>query len=304
MSKFNKVTVIVSSCLVVAGVLISIAGYIRGGALSYNIDFSRGFGHWYQQSHDRAVDKYELLSDERDIEGIDIDVEAGDVNITADSTVSNVSVSTNIPSENIQAEIDSEGILTVKDLRTEENYEGLNFDFGGFADDEYVTIVVPEETLDTLSVNVKYGDINISSVSAKEETVSQDCGDFTADSCTVGSGNIENNCGDFTADSCTVGSGNIENNCGDIRFNNSSVSLDKVTSDLGDIRFESCSILTDMAIESSCGDVDIVDTVNKCVYKADTDCGDVNLGGYDDSDSDASTPVVTADLSMGDFNVD
>jgi len=30
----------------------------------------------------------------------------------------------------------------------------------------------------------------------------------------------------------------------------------------------------------------------------------VNLGGYDDSDSDASTPVVTADLSMGDFNVD
>jgi len=285
MSKFNKVTVIVSSCLVVAGVLISIAGYIRGGALSYNIDFSRGFGHWYQQSHDRAVDKYELLSDERDIEGIDIDVEAGDVNITADSTVSNVSVSTNIPSENIQAEIDSEGILTVKDLRTEENYEGLNFDFGGFADDEYVTIVVPEETLDTLSVNVKYGDINISSVSAKEETVSQACGDFTADS-------------------CTVGSGNIENNCGDIRFNNSSVSLDKVTSDLGDIRFESCSILTDMAIESSCGDVDIVDTVNKCVYKADTDCGDVNLGGYDDSDSDASTPVVTADLSMGDFNVD
>jgi DUF4097 and DUF4098 domain-containing protein YvlB len=161
----------------------------------------------------------------------------------------------------------------------------LNFDFGGFADDEYVTIVVPEETLDTLSVNVKYGDINISSVSAKEETVSQACGDFTADS-------------------CTVGSGNIENNCGDIRFNNSSVSLDKVTSDLGDIRFESCSILTDMAIESSCGDVDIVDTVNKCVYKADTDCGDVNLGGYDDSDSDASTPVVTADLSMGDFNVD
>ncbi|MCH4153811.1 MAG: DUF4097 domain-containing protein [Mageeibacillus sp.] len=285
MNKFNKVTVIVSSCLVVAGVLISIAGYIRGGALSYNIDFSRGFGHWYQQSHDRAVDKYELLSDERDIEGIDIDVEAGDVNITADSTVSNVSVSTNIPSENIQAEIDSEGILTVKDLRTEENYEGLNFDFGGFADDEYVTIVVPEETLDTLSVNVKYGDINISSVSAKEETVSQACGDFTADS-------------------CTVGSGNIENNCGDIRFNNSSVSLDKVTSDLGDIRFESCSILTDMAIESSCGDVDIVDTVNKCVYKADTDCGDVNLGGYDDSDSDASTPVVTADLSMGDFNVD
>src|SRR5574344_275096 len=285
MSKFNKVTVIVSSCLVVAGVLISIAGYIRGGALSYNIDFSRGFGHWYQQSHDRAVDKYELLSDERDIEGIDIDVEEGDVNITADSTVSNVSVSTNIPSENIQAEIDSEGILTVKDLRTEENYEGLNFDFGGFADDEYVTIVVPEETLDTLSVNVKYGDINISSVSAKEETVSQACGDFTADS-------------------CTVGSGNIENNCGDIRFNNSSVSLDKVTSDLGDIRFESCSILTDMAIESSCGDVDIVDTVNKCVYKADTDCGDVNLGGYDDSDSDASTPVVTADLSMGDFNVD
>ena len=107
MSKFNKVTVIVSSCLVVAGVLDINRRLYQRRAPSHNIDFSRGFGHWYQQSHDRAVDKYELLSDERDIEGIDIDVEAGDVNITADSTVSNVSVSTNIPSENIQAEIDS-----------------------------------------------------------------------------------------------------------------------------------------------------------------------------------------------------
>ncbi len=285
MRKFNKVTLIVSACLVAVGALISFAGYIKGGSPLYNIDITKKFGHWYQQSDDKMVDSYELLSDNSDIKGINLNMLYGDVSITADSTARCVSVSTTIPQKHIKAEINSSGMLEVKDMRSKPQINGLHFDFGT---GEYaeVNVVVPRDMLDTLSVNLDCGDIKINNLSA-------------------GKGSIILDCGDFTVKSCTIGSGRIINSCGDIKIAESSIGLAKITDTLGDISFDSSKILSDLGIKSSCGDVNIENPVNKCVYNVHDSLGSINLGKYknDNSNSDASIPVVTSDLSCGDFKV-
>lgn len=183
-----------------------------------------------------------------DLHSVEIAVSYADIQI---APAGNGQVSLTLPDDTFTYTCEN-GVLKIQNQQNT-GFFGVQFiDFGIVQQEKKITLSLPEQQYETITLSSGTGDMNLSGISAGTLTAS------------VGTG-------DINLQSCTLSGMDIDSGTGSIRLNGSEIqSVSDIDLGTGDFNAEGCT-LSGIDIDSGTGNITMQDSV--LLGNADIDCG-------------------------------
>ena len=290
MRKGSKIIVIVGAALVGGGLLLALAGFLLGGAVSLSWDGERL----------RVLDNGEnarRIVEERELEAWNsVVIRSGTADVRfAPADSYGVRLVDYDASEQLSYRIE-DGVLYVEGAQEPGISVSLGFLFQARTPE--ITVYLPEEAV------------------LERVTLEQDAGELEIDGLSAGELEIALSMGDAALSGLSVDSLQLENDTGEVELADSAVKTASVTMDLGDLELEDTVIEGTASLENNCGDI----TLNNCTIgnleKLSCDLGDITaenltadgLNLFCDTGSAALqgrlTGRITAQMNLGDLELE
>ncbi len=252
----KKIWLTVAIALVVIGVMISVVSLAK-----MEFDF-------------RELDSQKYISNEYQISQyfnrIDIDVTTSDIEFvrSESSDCMVVCIDEDKVKHNVTVVNDT---LTITMQDNREWYDHISlFSFGEMS----ITVHLPFEQYDFLSIETNTGDITIPNFTFGEATVETDTGDVDFSANVLGELDISTDTGAIDFENIKARDMKIESHTGDIVFNSTECSNVELETDTGDLFFDNAIATESIAIETHTGDINFNNSDGKEIY-IKTDTGDV-----------------------------
>lgn len=184
------------------------------------------------------------------------DIKISGTTIDIDIYLSNDGNNKVVYTENKRVSVKTEvtdGVLSVSQDDNRKFYDML-FNFTGFEVELYLT----QETINSLEINGKTGDINIhQGLKFNNIAINNSTGDIDFESKVTNNMNINNSTGDIEIRNSTInGNLNIETSTGDVELEKVNCNKLDIKVSTGDIELTDTLVAADLNVEGSTGDVD------------------------------------------------
>ena len=256
----SKKLSLVCCMMIVAGLLLSAAGYLLGGRV-WGVGLNRG-GVWVNSPNIEKRKGCRYVKETKELEaftGIDADTDFGDLVIEPSD---HYGISYNVPDDcEFSVNVEDGNLKVVKKTRAVLGIQG-NFVVIGSGnlqrqwEEEYITIYVPAGAeFDTVRLADGSGEVAAKDITAQSLTVEADFGNVELSDLQAETSEITMESGDFKAEASELGELVLVQKFGAVRLCDVSCGEAKITSESGEIRLEGVTAAA-FDVKSSFGDVE------------------------------------------------
>ena len=256
----KKKILITAVSLLLGGILLTVVGLAIAG-----FDFKK------LGSAGMETNTYEITDS---FENISIDVDTADVRFVK-STDGKCKLVCQEKSKSKHVATVNNGTLTIKNSEDLKWYDYISIG----ADNEYVTLYLPEAIYNSLTVITDTGDVDIpTTFTYQTALVETDTGDITWKATVLGALSLTADTGDIDVIGMGATSLLVETNTGDIELSSLQCQTASITADTGSVELDKLTVIGGLTLVTDTGDIEL-STVLCNNVSITTDTGEVECEG-------------------------